>query len=37
MSGPQARLAGQQAKRYGPALVDAARQIEALLGADYQA
>ncbi len=37
VSGPQARLAGQQAKRYGPALVDAARQIEALLGADYQA
>ncbi len=32
VSGPQARLAGQQAKRYGPAVVDAARQIEALLG-----
>ena len=32
VSGPQARLAGQQAKRYGPALVEAARRIEALLG-----
>ena len=32
VSGPQARLAGQQAKRYGPALVDAARRIETLLG-----
>ena len=37
VSGPQARLAGAQAKRYGPALVEAAREIEALLGADYQA
>ena len=32
VSGPTSRLAGQQAKRYGPAVVDAARQIEALLG-----
>ena len=37
VSGPQARLAGAQAKRYGPALVEAAREIEALLGANYQA
>jgi DNA-binding IclR family transcriptional regulator len=32
VSGPQARLASQQAKRYGPALVEAASRIEALLG-----
>ena len=37
VSGPQARLAGPQAKRYGAALVDAARRIGVLLGADYQA
>ena len=32
VSGPQARLAGQQAKRYGPAVVQAAHEVEALLG-----
>jgi DNA-binding IclR family transcriptional regulator len=32
VSGPQARLAGQGAKRYGPAVVDAAKEIESLLG-----
>lgn len=37
VSGPRARLASKQAKRYGPALVDAARRIQGLLGDDYQA
>jgi DNA-binding IclR family transcriptional regulator len=32
VSGPDSRLAPQRAKRYGPAVVDAARQVEALLG-----
>jgi DNA-binding IclR family transcriptional regulator len=32
ISGPQARLSGQGAKRYGPAVVEAAKEIEALLG-----
>lgn len=32
VSGPQARLAGQGAKRYGPAVVEAAGEIEVLLG-----
>ena len=32
ISGPQARLAGHGGKRYGPAVVEAAREIEALLG-----
>jgi DNA-binding IclR family transcriptional regulator len=33
VSGPQARLAPLRAKRYGPAVVEAAREVEALLGA----
>ena len=37
VSGPQGRLTSQQAKRYGPALIDAARRIESMLGTDYQA
>ena len=32
VSGPQSRLAPQRAKRYGPAVKDAARELEALLG-----
>jgi DNA-binding IclR family transcriptional regulator len=32
VSGPQMRLAGQGGKRYGPAVVEAAKEIEALLG-----
>jgi len=32
VSGPQARLSGQAAKRYGPAVVETAGEIEALLG-----
>jgi DNA-binding IclR family transcriptional regulator len=32
ISGPQMRLAGQGGKRYGPAVAEAAREIEALLG-----
>jgi DNA-binding IclR family transcriptional regulator len=32
VSGPRARLTGQQARRYAPAVVKAAHQIEALLG-----
>jgi DNA-binding IclR family transcriptional regulator len=32
VSGPQGRLAGQGGKRYGPAVMEAAKQIEALLG-----
>src|SRR5262245_6911990 len=32
VSGPRSRLAPLQAKRYGPAVVDAAKQVERLLG-----
>jgi DNA-binding IclR family transcriptional regulator len=32
VSGPHSRLAPLRAKRYGPAVVEAARQVEALLG-----
>jgi DNA-binding IclR family transcriptional regulator len=32
VSGPHSRLAPMRAKRYGPAVVDAARHVEALLG-----
>jgi DNA-binding IclR family transcriptional regulator len=32
VSGPDRRLAPLRAKRYGPAVVEAARQVEALLG-----
>ena len=32
VSGPRSRLAPLQAKRYGPAVVDAAKQVEELLG-----
>ncbi len=34
VSGPRSRLAPLQAKRYGPEVVDAARQVERLLGRD---
>jgi DNA-binding IclR family transcriptional regulator len=32
VSGPRSRLAPLQAKRYGPAVIEAAQQVEALLG-----
>src|SRR5262249_11479544 len=32
VSGPRSRLAPLQAKRYGPAVVEAAKQVERLLG-----